>query len=111
MTDSKTTETPWKGPAIIGLQKDATPFSFEQTETQEHTLVMGPARMGRDCPQIHRRAPRTGRRDRQESGGGRSLGGACGIVVSRKQHCRTQHSICPPHGAGSYEPYSQADRR
>lgn len=46
MTDSKTTETPWKGPAIIGLQKDATPFSFEQTEIQEHMLIMGPARMG-----------------------------------------------------------------
>lgn len=46
MTDSKTTETPWKCPVIIGLQTDATPYSFEQTETQEYTLIMGPARMG-----------------------------------------------------------------
>ncbi|PAK77662.1 hypothetical protein CRM93_12165 [Acetobacter fabarum] len=46
MTDRKTTETPWKGLAVIGLQKDATPFSFEQTEIQEHTLIMGPTRMG-----------------------------------------------------------------
>lgn len=46
MTDKRTTETPWEGLVIIGLQKNATPFSFEQTETQEHTLIMGPSRMG-----------------------------------------------------------------
>ena len=30
------------------------------------------------CPQIHRRAPRAVRHDRQESGGARPLGGTCG---------------------------------
>ena len=46
MTDAKTTETPWEGLVIIGLQNNATPFGFEQTETREHTLIMGPTRMG-----------------------------------------------------------------
>lgn len=44
--DKQTTKTPWECSAIIGLHKNATPFSFEQIETQKPTLIMGPTRMG-----------------------------------------------------------------
>ncbi|MBB2199668.1 hypothetical protein HLH44_19925 [Gluconacetobacter sp. 1c LMG 22058] len=46
MADKQTTESPWDAPIIIGQQRNATLFGFDQGKTREPTLIIGPARMG-----------------------------------------------------------------
>lgn len=46
MTDTQTTENPWKVPMCIKLRTNATSFRFDLAKTQEPTVIKGPARMG-----------------------------------------------------------------